>query len=233
MSATNDQVSVTVSKDGPYIVSGAPPLTKRTIVADAQGESVQWQEGAAYDTPAKYALCRCGHSRKAPFCDGTHAQIGFDGTETAERTPYSAQTTIFDGPVLALLDAKHLCADGRFCDPNGKVWNQVAHTDDPEIRSMFLRQVHLCPAGRLVAFDKVAGTTIEEDLPVLIVLIEDPVADCSGPVWLRGGISLISADGFQYEVRNRVTICRCGASRNKPFCDGSHASINFKAELVE
>jgi CDGSH-type Zn-finger protein len=232
MSATNNQVSVTVSKDGPYIVSGAPPLTKQTIVVDAQGESVQWQEGATYNSPAKYALCRCGHSRKAPFCDGTHAQIGFDGTETAERTPYSAQTTIFDGPVLALLDAKHLCADGRFCDPNGKVWYQVTHTDDPEIRSMFLRQVHLCPAGRLVAFNKAAGTTIEEDLPVSIGLIEDPVADCSGPIWLRGGISLTSADGFQYEVRNRVTICRCGASRNKPFCDGSHASINFKAETL-
>jgi CDGSH-type Zn-finger protein len=164
MPAINNQVSVTVSKDGPYIVSGAPPLTKQTIVADAQGESVQWREGAAYDSPAKYALCRCGHSRKAPFCDGTHAQIGFDGTETAERTPYSAQATIFDGSVLALLDAKHLCADGRFCDPNGKVWNQVAHTDDPEIRSMFLRQVHLCPAGRLVAFDKAGGGLQRADL---------------------------------------------------------------------
>ena len=233
MSATNNQVSDTVSKDGPYIVSGGPPLTKQTIVADAQDESVQWQEGSAYDTPAKYALCRCGHSRKPPFCDGTHAQIGFDGTETAERTSYSARTTIFDGPVFTLLDAKHLCADGRFCDPNGKVWNQVAHTDDPGIRSMFLRQVHLCPAGRLVVFDKAAGKTIEEDLPVSIGLIEDPVADCSGPIWLRGGISLTSADGYHYEVRKRVTICRCGASRSKPFCDGSHASVKFKAETRE
>jgi len=93
MSATKTQVSVTVSKDGPYVVSGSPPLTKQTIVANADGESLQWQEGKAYDTPARYALCRCGHSHKAPFCDGTHAQISFDGTETAERTPYSAQTT--------------------------------------------------------------------------------------------------------------------------------------------
>ena len=95
---------------------------------------------------------------------------------------------------------------------------------------MFLRQVHHCPAGRLVAFNKAAGTTIEEDLPVSIGLIEGPVEDCSGPIWLRGGISLTSADGYQYAVRNRITICRCGASKNKPFCDGSHASINFKAE---
>jgi len=121
MSAAKKQVSVTVSKDGPYIVSGGAPLTKQTIVANADGESLEWQEGEPYDAPAKYALCRCGHTHRAPFCDGTHAKIGFDGTETAERAPYSAQRTVFDGPVLALLDAKHLCADGRFCDPNGKV----------------------------------------------------------------------------------------------------------------
>jgi len=88
---------------------------------------------------------------------------------------------------------------------SGKVWNQIARSDDPNIRSMFLRQVHHCPAGRLVAFDKAAGKTIEQDLPVSIGLIEDPVKDCSGPIWLRGGISLQSADSYHYEIRNRVT----------------------------
>ncbi|WP_298253461.1 CDGSH iron-sulfur domain-containing protein [Bradyrhizobium sp.] len=66
-------------------------------------------------------------------------------------------------------------------------------------------------------------------LPVSIGLVEDPLDGCSGPLWLRGGIAVISADGFEYEVRNRVTLCRCGASKNKPFCDGTHASIKFQA----
>jgi CDGSH-type Zn-finger protein len=83
-----------------------------------------------------------------------------------------------------------------------------------------------------VAFDKATGTTIEENLPVSIGLIEDPVENCSGPIWLRGGIRLTSPDGYEYEVRNRVTVCRCGASKNKPFCDGSHASIKFKAKTT-
>ena len=35
------------------------------------------------------------------------------------------------------------------------------------------------------------------------------------------------ADGERYEVRNRVTLCRCGASANKPFCDGAHGDAGF------
>jgi CDGSH-type Zn-finger protein len=231
MSAAKKQVSVTVSKDGPYIVSGGAPLAEQVIGANAEGDSLEWQEGETYAAPEKYALCRCGHSHKAPFCDGTHAKIGFDGTETAARTPYAEQATVFEGPVLSLLDAERLCAYGRFCDPNGKVWNQATHTDDPKIRAMFLRQVHDCPAGRLVALDKTTGKAIEQHLPVSIGLIEDPVEDCGGPIWLRGGVSLMSADGHHYEVRNRMTVCRCGASKNKPFCDGSHASIKFKPKM--
>jgi CDGSH-type Zn-finger protein len=38
-----------------------------------------------------------------------------------------------------------------------------------------------------------------------------------------------AADGHQYERRNNMTICRCGESKSKPFCDGTHASVNFKA----
>jgi hypothetical protein len=58
-----------------------------------------------------------------------------------------------------------------------------------------------------------------------IGLIEDPVEDCSGPLWVRGGVTVIATDGFHYEVRNRVTLCRRGASRNKPFCEGSGGGL--------
>jgi hypothetical protein len=60
-----------------------------------------------------------------------------------------------------------------------------------------------------------------------IGVVEDPAEHCSAGLWVRGGIQLIGADGFRYEVRNRMALCRCGASENKPFCDGSHASIGF------
>jgi CDGSH-type Zn-finger protein len=48
-------------------------------------------------------------------------------------------------------------------------------------------------------------------------------------VWVRGGITVQTMDGTTYEVRNRATLCRCGHSGNKPFCDGAHAEAGFKA----
>jgi hypothetical protein len=128
---------------------------------------------------------------------------------------------------MLLSDAESLCAFGRFCDTHGGVWNLVARSDQPTIRATVLRQAENCPAGRLVALDKATGKPVEHPLPVSIGLVEDPGQECSGPIWLRGGIAVVSADGFEYEVRNRVTLCRCGQSRNKPFCDGTHASIKF------
>ena len=58
-------------------------------------------------------------------------------------------------------------------------------------------------------------------------MVQDTARLVSGPIWVRGGIPVLGADGAAYEVRNRVTLCRCGASTNKPFCDGAHASIRF------
>ncbi len=221
-------VRVVVTKNGPYLASGAVPLSRYTIVTGEGGASESWEETESFKSRETYALCRCGQSKSKPFCDGTHAKVGFDGTETASREPYISEARAIEGPTMVLTDSEKLCAFARFCDPNGKVWNQVARTDDRMVRDMFIRQVGNCPAGRLVAWDRKAKKAVEPDLPVSIGLIEDPAQQCSGPVWLRGGIPFVSADGFEYEVRNRVTLCRCGRSQNKPFCDGSHAQVKFQ-----
>ncbi len=224
-------VSVRITKNGPYQVSGGLPLAKQVIGTNAAGESVQWQQGTTFPLQARYALCRCGHSANKPFCDGTHAKIDFDGTETASRKPYLDQAEVMRGPTMSLTDVEGLCAFARFCDPNGQVWNLVKETDDPEASENFVRQSCDCPSGRLVAWDNATGEAIEPEYTPSIGLIEDPAKGCSGPLWLRGGVLLIGADGFNYEVRNRVTLCRCGASKNKPFCDGAHASIGFSDKL--
>ncbi len=230
MCATKTEARVVISRDGPYLVTGELPLGGQTIVTDAAGGAESWETGRIYPTRESYALCRCGRSNSRPFCDGSHLGSGFDGTETARRVPYAGQAEVLEGTSgLSLLDVEELCASARFCDPHGKVWNQIRHTDDPEVRARFLGQVGNCPSGRLVAWDRESSQAVEPEFPLSISVVEDPAQDCSGPLWLRGGIPLISSDGFEYEVRNRVTLCRCGASRNKPFCDGSHITVRFPA----
>lgn len=223
-----EQPRIKVTQNGPYLVSGGVPLRVQTIATDADGEPNQWVEGEALDAPERYLLCRCGNSANKPFCDGTHLKVSFDGTETASRAPYAEQAKVFDGPAMALSDAQPLCAVARFCHLNGTVWRQVRRTDDPAVREHFVRQTGDCPSGRLVAWDKETGRPLEPDLPQSIGLVQDPTKGVSGPLWVRGGIEVESADGAVYEVRNRQTLCRCGASGNKPFCDGSHITVGFR-----
>ncbi|MGO9028318.1 MAG: CDGSH iron-sulfur domain-containing protein [Acidimicrobiales bacterium] len=224
MDPTGD-MKVTVTRNGPYLVEGSVPMARQIIVADAQGGSVGWQ-GEELETRASCALCRCGQSADKPYCDGSHVRVGFDGTETASRQPYLDQASEQVGPTLALTDAEPLCAFARFCDVAGQVWNLVER-EGPEAARLAAHEAGLCPSGRLVAWDPGTGTALEPELQPSIGIIEDPAQGVAGPIWVRGGIPITGADGETYEVRNRVTLCRCGASRNKPFCDATHASIGF------
>jgi CDGSH-type Zn-finger protein len=219
----NEPPQIEITKDGPYLVKGGLPLSQQLIVVNEEGESLDYEEGKKYEVQQQYALCRCGQSANKPFCDGTHAKIQFDGTETASRQPYLEQTETIEGPTMLLTDAESLCAFARFCDPKGRVWNLVLE-NTPEARKLVEHEAGHCPAGRLVAWDKKTGKPIEPKFKPSLGLIEDTAKQVSGPIWVRGGIPVISADGKPYEVRNRVTLCRCGRSDNKPFCNGSHAA---------
>ena len=213
---------VKVIKNGPYLVSGDIPLFPMIIECDGQGTPIKWLFGKKLQTSQSYALCRCGASSKKPFCDGSHAGAKFDGTETSDNEPYEKMAQEFDGPELKLKDATILCASARFCHRGGDVWDVIHRTDIPEVKKNVIENCSDCPSGRLVAIDKKTGTAHEPALEKSIGVIEDPSIGTSGPFWLRGGISVYSSDGKLYEVRNRMTLCRCGKSTNKPFCDSSH-----------
>lgn len=226
-------IQVKVTLNGPYEVTGKVPLRIETIGANIHKESVKWIPGKTFEPKEQpFYLCRCGHSKNKPFCDNTHLKIDFEGTETAGHTTYVEEAELLEGPNMLLTDVQHLCAFARFCDPNGQVWNMVNDTDDPAVKAQFIKQVGECPSGRLVAWDRATQTPIEPELKPAIGIIEDPAKDTSGPLWLQGGIEVLDAEGVPYEIRNRVTLCRCGASANKPFCDGSHASMGFKDHIA-
>jgi CDGSH-type Zn-finger protein len=224
MTAKNSKMKIKINEGGPYTVYGGVPLMDMILVPDTQGLSIRWHKGKAYPVKEEYDLCRCGQSKTMPFCDLTHAEISFDGTETASREPFESQAepkTI--GTEMVLTDVLPLCADARFCDRAGGVWDNLRAINNPEAKDIALQEVFDCPAGRLVLGDK-AGNLIEPEFEQSIGLIIDPVVSELGGIWVRGGIPIESADGYIYEIRNRVTLCRCGKSTNKPFCDGRHTN---------
>jgi CDGSH-type Zn-finger protein len=217
-----DSMKITVSKNGPYIVTGGVPLIHEEICNDDEGFCRTWREVKRFPVQQEYALCRCGRSQNKPFCDGTHAKTAFNGTETAGNEPYLRRPRITRGPGLELLDYENLCVHARFCMRAGGIWNLTEHSGNKEARETAIEEACNCPSGRLVMKDTETGQSIEPALEKSIVVIEYPAKGEHGPLWVRGGIPVVSADGKPYTVRNRLTLCRCGKSKNKPFCDGSH-----------
>lgn len=225
--ATDKKPKIAVTKNGPYMVTGEVPLAKAIMEPNVNGDPVAWKKGDAFPNKKSYALCRCGNSKTKPYCDGSHVAAKFDGTETASKAPYSEQARTLEGSDLVLTDAGKLCSGARFCHRAGGIWKLTEESADPESKKTAIQEACDCPSGRLVVWDKKTGKAIEPKFEPSINLAEDPCKKVSGPICVKGGIELESSDGSKYETRNRVTLCRCGKSGNKPFCDGSHISSGF------
>jgi CDGSH-type Zn-finger protein len=215
---------ITVEENGPYRVDGDLPLTREEIVYDADGVSTDWQLDEKLDAGERYRLCRCGRSRTKPFCDESHLlEPRFDGTETADRAPTRERRRTFKATGISVGDDLPLCAGAAFCDAmDGDVWSFLLRTSDPEIRDRIMHMIERCPSGRLTYALPPEGTDVERDLEPTVAVVRD------GPYWVRGGVEILDEDGEAWEVRNRVALCRCGESDNKPFCDGSHRVVGFR-----
>jgi CDGSH-type Zn-finger protein len=224
--------TVTVLPNGPYLVTGGLPLSIEILGVNEKDEVWEFEPVRSFEDQPKYALCRCGESATKPYCDGTHAKIAFDGTETASRASHKEQSKRSDGPQLELDDASAMCAYARFCDAGDGIWKTIrrAGGNSPKVELVRHEGTH-CPSGRLVIFEPPSEAPIETAYEKSVVLLEDPQKKCSGPIALRGGIVVKSGDGTEYETRNRVTLCRCGKSQNKPLCDGTHADVAFSDGL--
>ncbi len=213
---------VTVGENGPLHVTGSVPLVELEITHDEAGYAIGWKEVRRYPRKEEYALCRCGHSSTRPFCDRTHAKIHFDGALTAVNEQYREEIEEIVGPNLTLTDKKPLCVHARFCQRSGGIWNLARQSDSDEARKIAIEEAGNCPSGRLVVWDAETGDPIEPVFEPSIALIGNPLKGERGPVWVRGRIPVGCPDGSTLETRNRVTLCRCGRSCNKPLCDGSH-----------
>ena len=217
--------TITTQADGPFTVDGSVTVRSAMPVVSENGEPMTWKPGEA-DVVDSPALCRCGASANKPFCDGSHADADWDPADgfpidstTAERRKAitgpevsEASLTVFDDPML--------CMHAGFCGTaKSNVWEMMEQSDDAGVRATVMRMVEKCPSGRLV--NQVDGEEIEPSLPVEIGVVPD------GPLWVTGMVPITGASGDTLETRNRVTLCRCGASSLKPLCDGTHADIGF------
>lgn len=221
-------MKIKLTGNGPLIVKGNIPLISEEIVADADGISCDWKKTKKYDAKESYSLCRCGKSANKPYCDGSHTDCNFQSHDKIEDDLYQDRAKEYKGPNQTMLDDESLCASARFCDRAGSAWVLVEKNDKDSDKILY-DEVCSCSSGRLCLKDNESGEIIEPKLSKEISVTEDPPVGVSGPYWVKGGIEIELPSGDLLEKRNRVTLCRCGKSKNMPFCDTSHRSTNFQS----
>ena len=102
-------------------------------------------------------------------------------------------------------------------DPNAKPWTQPGNATADAVAEV----IHKCPTGAL-QYERHDGGPAEA-IPDANTI--EVVAD--GPLYVRGDITIQTADGTEVLKDTRIALCRCGASKNKPFCDNSHNAAGF------
>jgi CDGSH-type Zn-finger protein len=235
---------IAVIPNGPYLVYGNVPLVRKRKVVSEEDYSLAWEKTAVLETEETYALCRCGHSGSKPFCDGTHARIDWDGTESADTRLSVERQRIVEGSLTAeTRDAPagsgivvkrdgYLCMHAAFCV--GRTRRIPAMMDDvgsSDVRAQIIGMIERCPSGSYLYALEHEGPDVEPDYPVSIAVTAEE-GELAGPLWVTGGIPVARSDGEPFETRNRVTLCRCGQSKEKPLCDGTHRKIGFCDESV-
>ena len=211
MSGSEHQTTITPSSNGPYIVKNLGQLH------NSRGESLL--------TKPTVALCRCGGSANKPFCDGTHAKNGFSDERLTDG--HQDKRDDYAGSEVTVHDNRGICAHIGNCSSGlpsvfrlkTEPWIDPAAADGEAI----IETVRQCPSGAL-SYTVDGAEHRDQDRDLAIVVSKD------GPYFVTGGIELPDVERGEGASTEHYTLCRCGASKNKPFCDGTHWSIKFKDE---
>jgi len=234
---STETLMIKILPNGPYAVKGDIPLVRKTLVRSEAGEALAWRLDGELETRPNYVLCRCGASSRKPFCDGSHAAIPFDGKETADSAPSGDRQKTYPGDGLTLKDDRSLCIHAGFCHSRvTDAWRLTKDTADIQVRIQVIGMIEHCPSGALSYVLAESAVSEQSEQPSsgvpVVETLEPHLAQAiavipNGPLWVTGGVPIVRSDGIPLEVRNRVTLCRCGHSKNKPYCDGTHAEIGF------
>ncbi len=224
---------IKVKPFGPYQVEGDIPLVRKTQIVSEFGEPLNWETGEVLKESGPYELCRCGRSGDKPFCDGTHCENDFEGTENAPTNTFAERLKVDDRGTGIVVKSDHaLCMDSGFCGNRvTKIRKMILETAEPKVRAEIMAMIDRCPSGTYSYSMSTEGPDIEADLPVQIAVTTEITSEgpIEGSLWATGYIAVERADGKPFEVRNRVTLCNCGESKIKPLCDGTHRRIQEEA----
>ncbi len=204
---------------GPYLVMNAP------FVCD-------WL-GCLTQVRPLMAFCRCGESKTKPICDGSHAKVGFDDAKDPERVEDQRDTYL--GQQVTIFDNRAICQHSGFC--TDRLASVFRVDREPFVAPSggrmdeIIRAVRDCPSGAL----SYATDGHEAREQVDWHNTRDPGIEVTkdGPYRITGGLPLVDSEGAEV-VRNEgsslehYALCRCGHSRNKPFCSGMHWYVDFK-----
>ncbi|MHC1717752.1 MAG: (4Fe-4S)-binding protein [Acidaminococcaceae bacterium] len=186
-------------------------------------EKLESAEGKDLQLQAVTSLCRCGGSCQKPYCDGTHSKIGFEGTPGEHRPPRKSKAYV--GKNITIHDNRSICAHAAECinclpkvfDPCKKPWINPDGADAEAIIAVIER----CPSGAL-------SYTINDEHHVDWGNSKSVIkVTKGGPLCCDGGIIIKDADQTVPQAESHYTLCRCGKSANKPFCDGAHLDEKF------
>ena len=199
---------ITCKPNGPYFATGV-------ALKGADGGDLPIGDGAA--------LCRCGGSAKKPFCDGTHRRIGFTDQNLAD--PATNKRATYVGQSITIFDNRAICAHAGFCTDGLKaVFREDADPwidPDGAAAAQVIAVIEKCPSGALSY--AIEGREVRDHAgPVCITVTKD------GPYAVSGGPEVVGVAFGDGASKEHYTLCRCGASKNKPFCDGSHWNVGFK-----
>lgn len=225
---------IEVLQNGPYILSGNIDLVAKKQISSEHGEPMTWQKTGEVTGDDTVALCRCGQSSNKPFCDGTHQEVGFDGTETADQGTFEERKIVHEGSTGIVIKRDYsICAESGFCGNRLKnIKKLAAETDESIVRAQVIAMVERCPSGSYTYSLTEDAEDIEPDYPAQVAITTEMTSDgpIQGPLWVTGRIPVQRSDSKPMETRNRVTLCRCGKSDNKPLCDGTHRKLGVLAE---
>lgn len=222
---------IEITRNGPYLIYGNIPIDKVFILPDINYEkkkiNSKWGNPKKIKTNGTYTLCRCGESKKPPFCDGSHIITNFEGKETAKNDKVMETSRKYLGKDLIMMDKKELCFGAGFCySRHGNIWEFI-ESKDSKHNDTIIQMSKDCPAGRFVILEKKTKKIISPKFPQSISVVEETRKQVSGPLWVKGNIQIVSFEKGEYEKRDSISLCRCGESKNKPFCDGTHSIIRW------